>query len=149
MHQKSLAINEKLGRQEGMASEYGNLGVVYQTRGELDRAEEMLKKSLAIDEKLGRQEGMARQYGNLGLIYQTRGELDRAEEMHKKSLAIDEKLGRQEGMATSTATSALLQQRGDLDERGRFGPRLATCMPRSGCRTVEMVQGWLDGLPPG
>ena len=70
-----------------------------ETRGELDRAEEMLKKSLAIEEKLGRQEGMANQYGNLGLIYRTRGEFDRAEEMLKKSLAIDEKLGRQEGMA--------------------------------------------------
>ncbi len=38
---------------------YGNLGLIYQTRGELDRAEEMHKKSLAIEEKLGRQEGMA------------------------------------------------------------------------------------------
>jgi tetratricopeptide (TPR) repeat protein len=64
----------------------GNLGVIYWTRGELDRAEEMLKKSLAINEKLGRQEGMAASYGNLGNIYWTRGELDRAEEMLKKAL---------------------------------------------------------------
>ena len=42
-----------------MASEYGNLGLIYQTRGELDRAEEMHKKSLAIEEKLGNEEGMA------------------------------------------------------------------------------------------
>ena len=59
MHRKALAINEKLGRQEGMAGDYGNLGLIYQQRGELDRAEEMHRKSLAIEEKLGRQEGMA------------------------------------------------------------------------------------------
>ncbi len=37
MLKKALAIEEKLGRQEGMASQYGNLGLVYRTR-ELDRA---------------------------------------------------------------------------------------------------------------
>ncbi|MGI8426825.1 MAG: tetratricopeptide repeat protein [Actinomycetota bacterium] len=93
MHKKSLAIEEKLGRQEGMASDYGNLEVIYQARGELERAEEMLKKSLAIEEKLGHQEGMANAYGNLGLIYQTRGELDRAEEMFDKALALFKAVG--------------------------------------------------------
>jgi len=72
---------------EAIAAGTGNLGLIYRTRGQLDRAEEMHKKALAINEKLGRQKGMANQYGNLGAIYQTRGELDRAEEMHKKSLA--------------------------------------------------------------
>ena len=60
MYKKSLAINEKLGLLEGMASDYGNLGIVLQTRGDLDGAEEMHKKSLEIDEKLGRLEGMAK-----------------------------------------------------------------------------------------
>ena len=73
MHEKSLAIEEALGRKEGMASQYGNLGNLYQTRGDLDRAEEMYEKSLAINEALGRKEGMASAYGNLGNLYQTRG----------------------------------------------------------------------------
>ena len=117
MHKKALAIDEKLGRQDGMANEYGNLGLLYQMRGELDRAEAMYKKALAIDEKLGRQEGMADQYGNLGGLYQMRGELDRAEAMHKKALAIDEKLGRQEGMADQYGNLGIAsnETRGDLD----------------------------------
>ena len=93
MHQKALAIEEKLGREKGMASQYGNLGIIYETRGELDRAEEMYKKVLAIEEKLGRQEAMANQYGNLGIPYEARGELDRAEEVYKKSLAIFKAIG--------------------------------------------------------
>ena len=65
--------SKALGRQDGMASVYGNLGNVYRTRGELDRAVEMFEKSLAINEALGRQDGMANQYGNLGNVYRTRG----------------------------------------------------------------------------
>ncbi|MCG8509322.1 MAG: DUF4062 domain-containing protein, partial [Rhodospirillales bacterium] len=39
------------------ASAYGNLGILYATRGDLDRAEEMYRKALAINEALGRKEG--------------------------------------------------------------------------------------------
>ena len=76
-----------------LAAAYGNLGLIYQTRGDLDEAEAMLKKSLAIEEALGRKEGMASDYGNLGLIYQTRGDLDQAEAMLKKSLGLFQEIG--------------------------------------------------------
>ncbi len=56
------------------AATYGNLGLIYQKRGDLPKAEEFHRKSLTINEKLGRLEGMAKQYGNLGLIYQKRGD---------------------------------------------------------------------------
>ena len=59
MHRKSLEIDEALGRKEGMASAYGNLGILYAIRGELDRAEEMYRKSLELNEALGHKEGIA------------------------------------------------------------------------------------------
>ncbi|MHC4353030.1 MAG: tetratricopeptide repeat protein, partial [Planctomycetota bacterium] len=74
-------------------SDYCNVGILYQTRGDLERAEEMYQKSLAINEALGSKEGMAIQYGNLGTLYQTRGDLERAEEMYQKSLLLFEELG--------------------------------------------------------
>ena len=40
MYEKTLALHKELGSQEGMAINYANLGLVYKTRGELDRAEE-------------------------------------------------------------------------------------------------------------
>ncbi|MBI5765449.1 MAG: tetratricopeptide repeat protein [Planctomycetes bacterium] len=116
MIRKSLAIDEKLGRLEGMAAVYGSLGAISQTRGDLDCAEEMYRKSLAINEKLGHLDGMASNYGNLGALYQTRGDLDRAEEMHCKSLAIHEKRGHLEGIAVNYFNrGAISQTRGDLD----------------------------------
>ena len=36
-----------------MAGDYGNLGVLYKTRGELDRAEEMYRKSLDLFREIG------------------------------------------------------------------------------------------------
>jgi len=86
MHRKSLAIEEKLGHLEGMASDYSNLGSVLGTRGDLDGAEAMHRKALAINDKLGRLEGMASNYGNLGVVLKTRGDLNGAEAMYRKSL---------------------------------------------------------------
>ena len=57
-----------------IAAAYGNLGLIYQGRGDLDQAEEMQRKSLAIHEQLGADLPDA-------------GGLDQAEEMHRKALA--------------------------------------------------------------
>ena len=40
-----------------MANAYGNLGNIYQTRGDLDRAEDMYQKALKLNEELGQQGG--------------------------------------------------------------------------------------------
>ena len=53
MYQKSLDINEKLGRLEGLVNQYVNLGNVLLARGDLDGAEEMYLKSLDVAERLG------------------------------------------------------------------------------------------------
>ena len=95
----------------------GNLGLIYRTRGELDKAEQMHRRALEIDEKLGLLKGMASDYGNLGLIYRTRGELDKAEQMLRKTLEIFEKLGLPEGMASAYGNLGLIYKtRGELDK---------------------------------
>ncbi len=115
LSQRGLRAVESGSAEE--ATLLGNLGLIYETRGDLDEAEKMLKKALEIFEKLRHIEGMAIQYGNLGLIYRTRGDLDQAEKMHKKSLEIFEKLGHLERMASQYGNLGLIYQtRGDLDE---------------------------------
>jgi len=79
--------------QAWQAAAYGNLGLVYRTRGDLDQAVEFYQKSLAINQELGRKEGMAADYGNLGIVYRTRGDLDQAVDYWKKSLALFTKVG--------------------------------------------------------
>lgn len=41
----SVLCEEALGRKVSMANQYNNLDLIYQTRGELDQVEAMLKKS--------------------------------------------------------------------------------------------------------
>ena len=88
MYRKALELNEALGRKEGIAGAYGNLGIVYQSRGDLTQAEAMHRKALELDEVLGKKEGMADDYGNLGIVYQSRGDLTQAEAMYRKALVL-------------------------------------------------------------
>jgi tetratricopeptide (TPR) repeat protein/energy-coupling factor transporter ATP-binding protein EcfA2 len=112
---KARGMVKKGSEEEAMV--LGNLGLIYQTKGELDKAEEMFLKIVEIHKRLGSQEGLANDYGNLGLIYRMRGELDKAEEMHKKSLEIAEKLGLQEIMASDYGNLGLIyQKRGQFDK---------------------------------
>ncbi len=151
MLERWLAISGREAETGETAAAYGNLGLIYRTRGDLERAEEMHKKALAIDEKLGCQEGMASHYGNLGLIYRARGDLKGAEEMHKKALAIDEKLGLQEGIARDYGDLGWIAKgRGDIARARELWTRARDLFDKIGIpHQVEMVQGWLDGLPPG
>ncbi|MCP3943738.1 MAG: tetratricopeptide repeat protein [Desulfobacteraceae bacterium] len=94
---------------------YGNMGIVYQIRGDLVKALEMHNKSLAIDKELGRKEGIASDYSNIGIVYQTQGDLVKAREMYYKSLAIYKELGRKVGMAlTYNYLGNVYQIQGDL-----------------------------------
>ena len=53
MYRQALEIDEGLGHHEGMANQYGNLGVVYQARQRFDEAEQMYRLALSLFETLG------------------------------------------------------------------------------------------------
>jgi tetratricopeptide (TPR) repeat protein len=130
-----------------VARQYGNLGTIYSTRGDLDTAEEFHRKSLALSEELGRKEGMANQYGNLGLIYLTRGDHDTAEENFRNSLALNVELGRKVGMANDYGNlGQVLRERGDLAEACRLWAKAKRLFEDVGAAPeVAQIQGWMDG----
>ena len=112
-----LTLGNKVEDKGIIAVAYGNLGLVYLTRGELEKAEEHHRQALALNEELGRKEGMATAYGNLGNIYLTRGELEKAEEHYRESLALNEELGRKEGIAIDYGNLGLVYAtRGELEK---------------------------------
>jgi tetratricopeptide (TPR) repeat protein len=82
-----LALYECLGRTEGMAAVFNNLGVVYQRLGDLAPAEAMYQEALKLEEQLDCKEGIAAVCENLGQIYQARGDRAQAEAMYKQSAA--------------------------------------------------------------
>jgi len=52
-YQKALALNEELGRKEGIAIQYGNLGNVYQSQGDLGKAKKNWQISLSLFTEIG------------------------------------------------------------------------------------------------
>ena len=109
-------VQEEQARDLATAAALGNIGVVLQTKGDLDGALDHHRRSLAIHERIGHLLGQADTLGNIGLVLQTRGALDGALEHHRKSLDIHERIGRLEGQANQLGNIGLvLRTRGDLD----------------------------------
>jgi len=112
------------GDLEWQAISNGNLGTVYQTQSDLDKAVKYYERALSIYEKLGSQYGMAGAYGNLGNVYQTRGDLDNAIEYYDRSLTINERLGSEERMGINYANFGIVyEMRGDLDKAFEYYER--------------------------
>jgi len=55
-------------RETMIAKGYANLGLIYQSSGELDRAIELLEKALVIDKELGYKDVIASDYANLASV---------------------------------------------------------------------------------
>ncbi len=112
-----LAGNDK----QHQSGAYSNLGVIYKTYGQLDKAEDYHLKALEIDKNLGCKEGIAADYSNLGVICQIRGKLDKAEDYHLKSFDINKTLGRKEGMAFDYGSLGTVYHiRGELDKAEEY-----------------------------
>jgi tetratricopeptide (TPR) repeat protein len=100
---QALAIAEKLGDQNNIATDFHQLGVLAQHREQLEEADDWFTKSLAIRNQLGDELGAATSYHHLGAVAQLRGQFDRAEEWYTKSLAIKEKVGAPLSLAPTLA----------------------------------------------
>ncbi len=143
------------------AEGWNNLGNVYCTRRELDKAEEMYRKSLEISEALGLKAVTASVYGNLGNVYHERdlavneemywkdlafyGDLAvKAEEMYRKSLALYEDLGSKEGMSANYGNlSAMYFIRRKLDKAEEMCRKSLEINQALG-RKKNMAQGYAN-----
>jgi tetratricopeptide (TPR) repeat protein len=98
-HGLGLALAEANNDRWAIAAQTGNLAGVYSFKGDLARAEKMLRHVLTMQLELGNKQGMATTYSNLSNVYSMRYELVRAEDMIQKSLAINKELKQKQGMA--------------------------------------------------
>ncbi len=107
-------LNKKLSEKEqdfflnssGFAT--GNLGYIYNSRGENSTALEYYGKSLKIKERLGNEKSIARVLNNIGSIYHEQGVYTKAIEYYMKALAIHKKLGDQKGIAGALNNIAII-----------------------------------------
>jgi tetratricopeptide (TPR) repeat protein len=53
LYRKQLVLEEVVGRKDGMASAYTNLGNMYGRQGDLDQAEALYRKALTLFQEIG------------------------------------------------------------------------------------------------
>ncbi len=94
-----LKIHEETNNREGMANDYGNMGIVFWKQGDMQKALDYYEKALKIDEDIGNREGVANQLGNMGNVFRIQGDMQKALDHFEKALKIDEEIGNREGMA--------------------------------------------------
>jgi tetratricopeptide (TPR) repeat protein len=130
---EALEIWEALEREELPEDLEGtlanDLGLLYQAKGEWDKAIDYYQRSLEIKEKVGGEHGMSTTFNNLGSVYQAKGEWDKAIEYYQRSLEIKEKVGDEHGMSTTfNNLGDVYQDKGEWDEAIEYYQRdLAIC----------------------
>lgn len=109
--EESTHVLESMAEEsEGAARWLGNLGLCYQTLGELPKAIDHHQRALAINEQIGRLEGQANQLVNLGICYWTLGHISKAIESHQRALTIHEQIGSVAGQAIALGNLGLCDQ---------------------------------------
>ncbi len=110
------AINLVEDNTEEKAAALGNLGNVYQTRGEFNKALEIYKNSLGIKGKIRQPKSISSTLSNLGVVYASRGNLEQAKDMFSRALSIDEQIGYKKGVAQDYGNIGnVYYTRGELD----------------------------------
>ncbi|MGD9501628.1 MAG: tetratricopeptide repeat protein [Methyloceanibacter sp.] len=124
---KAAALCTENKYELGFAQLYADLGLLLQSLGKTQEAEQMMIKSLAIADRLGETAIAALAAGNLSLLYRESHDLDRAEEMARQALRLEGMLERKDGVARAGLNlGTILFERARLDEAGaRFAESLS------------------------
>ncbi|XP_020606616.1 tetratricopeptide repeat protein 28-like [Orbicella faveolata] len=148
LYEKAINITKEIGDkkneaytdEEGEANSYGNLGKVFTSLGDYDKAKEYLEKALAIRIQIADKEGEANSYGNLGPVFTSLGEYDKAKKYLEKALVINIQIGDKQGEASSygnlgTVFTSLVEydnakeylEKGEATDYGNLGT-VFTCL---------------------
>ncbi len=111
----------------GQYGALNSIGLVYQSKGEWDKAIELYNKDLEVKEQVEDRHGMAITYGNLGMAYQSKGEWDKAIEFYDKGLEGKEQVGDLHGMSKTYNNLGLAYRgKGEWDKALEFYDKALT-----------------------
>ena len=91
----------EIGDRNGEGTTYANLGTVFYSLEEYQKAKEYHEKALAIAIEIGDSHGEGRILGNLGSVFHSLGEYQKAKEYYEKALAIAIEIGDRNGERTT------------------------------------------------
>ena len=112
-----MEIHKKIGSLEGQAQDLGNIGLIYQTLGEPQKALEYYQKSLEIAKRIGTLEVQANQLGNIGALYGNLGDQKQALNYFQRAREIFVKIGAKLEIEKADQGIAIIRQK--LAEQGK------------------------------
>ena len=98
---RGLALTRKQEWRNDEGTLLNNIGSVYDSLGQRDKALEYYNKALPIREEVGDRGGLATTLNNIGSVYDSLGQRDKALEYYNKALPISEEVGDRGGLATT------------------------------------------------
>jgi class 3 adenylate cyclase/tetratricopeptide (TPR) repeat protein len=108
----ALGLIEKVkpSNQLKMVKAYGfsNLGGVFRSRGDYDKAIEMYNKSRTLLQELHNKRGIANTTYQLGIVYHLKGDYQKAIEFNKQGLVILEEIGDKKGIAHTSGNLGIM-----------------------------------------
>lgn len=89
---KALKVSEESGNKKGVASNLGNIGIIFKEQGDNKKALSYFLRALKIHRELNNTESQATVLGNIGVVYQMMKDYDKALDYFKASVNINERL---------------------------------------------------------
>ena len=107
----------QMGNKKALLSTYINLGTLYDTQTDFNKALEYHLKSLKLAEELGNDEDLATAYNNVGLMHYQLEDYDKALNYYEKALKIKIRLDDKEGIALLYNNIAIIYYfKNDIDK---------------------------------
>lgn len=132
-YEESLAIDLKLGNDEGVAQSQHNLAALAHETGDFQTARQLYTASLNSKQRTGDTKGMADSYHQLGLLAQQGGQYDEAARLYQQSLTLHEQLQDELGQASNLhQLGNLAYLRSNLADATRFYERCLSIQERWG-----------------
>jgi tetratricopeptide (TPR) repeat protein len=147
--EESLAIQQTLGDQRGIAGSFWLLGAIALSQGELEEAERLMRESNAIYQEMGHQADVATGLGDLGSMLLLLGKYAEARSLLEKSVVIYSDLGHRTGMVEfSTARLGFAKMHLGQYEQARIqGQRVLTRAREHGRRrSIGRARGLLGSV---
>ncbi|MDP1801905.1 MAG: tetratricopeptide repeat protein [Bacteroidota bacterium] len=97
------------------SSYLNNTGMVFNNKGEPDKAMDYFNRAYAINKEVNNIDGMANNLGNIAYIYHNKGNIEKALELDLESLVLREKINDKLGAASSLNNIAgIFNNKGDV-----------------------------------
>lgn len=95
----TLHMNSENGNRQGEANTLANIGYLYSSREDYDKAIDYFMKAVDINNEIGGIQGEANQLLNVGSTYRLKGDMDKAFEYCSKALALHKQISYRQGQA--------------------------------------------------